>query len=293
MSGRKPCTSAPVPAVSRRSSATSRAPISGPGTITAGSSRGRSRSARAKQARSSKPSLPPPAVASRYPSPRSSGPSVGMRLAEVADAVDGDTEVVPAEAAQRVRRRLRAVDQDRVEVAFDRLAQRRAPLAAHALGAVVDVAQAEDEAAPRVARERVQGGGELPVQTQRHLVDHDHVGVERFGRGIGDARAQPIEVGRLDRERGRARDAVRVAGAAGQLHRVDARGEGEEGRDRRPAEDQRAGAALEIAEPRRRSTAPAAGARARRSRSSERGTGGARSRAPVVAAGARRAGRRA
>ena len=167
------------------------------------------------------------------------GAVVGSRRPDVADVDDRNVEALPPHAGERVGRRAGPVDEDRVVVAADHLAHARAPLAADVLGAVVDVAQPEDELArPRARAQRLERRLELAAQAQRELVDDRDVGLEREGRGERDLRPHRTQL--LDVEQQpRAVRPVGVAAADRELDRVGARRDREEGLDRGAGQDQR------------------------------------------------------
>ena len=171
---------------------------------------------------------------------------VGHRPAQVADVVDGHGQVAPADRADRVRRRGGAVDEDRVVVALDRRAHVRAPLAAHAVRRVVDVAQAEDDAAARGAAQRLERLGQLTPGAERELVHDGDVGVEARRDRELDPGAHRVQPGDVQGEPAGPALAVLVAGPAGQLEDVHAGRHAEPRDDRRAGDDERARLRLDL-----------------------------------------------
>ena len=213
-------------AASRPSSATSRAPIERPGTMTgrrpsgADGSRGRTRRGARSRA------LPPPAVAEHV----AAGEVVGTSARRIRgrDSRRDDRQLGSSQPrhVERVGHRARGSRRWPRRGGRGRLAQGQAGLAPHRLGAVLDVAEAERQAAAEVGCERGSGGGELPLEAERAPCR------PRPRRGRTSSMVAPTM-----RERRRPRssaptesgDLTGPARAARELDRVDALRELEEG----------------------------------------------------------------
>ena len=145
------------------------------------------------------------------------------------------------QAIDRVRCRLRPVDENQVVVPLDRLAYLVVPFETDVLRAVLDIAQPEHEPATRSPLQSLERWPQLSGQAERQFVNHGHVGPERGRRRQRDARAQRPQLLGLELEPLRVVIALAIAAAPRQLHDVDARRQSKRGLNRRSRENQRAG----------------------------------------------------